>query len=71
MARLGILVMVTEPAEWPDPGVLPGQHEPWCDSQLGPEFEVHPGEVVMTIHTCLGCKPVPPNVPEPHPTTGR
>lgn len=31
------------------------RHVPWCDSQLGPEFEVIPGEVRMTITACLGC----------------
>ena len=31
-------------------------HEPWCDSQLGPDFEVGDGEVRMTIFACLGCK---------------
>lgn len=35
---------------------IPGQHEPWCDSQLGPEYEVVDGVLRMTVHVCLGCK---------------
>lgn len=29
-------------------------HHPACDTQLGPEFEVQPGRVLMTIHVCMG-----------------
>lgn len=43
---------------------MSANHEPWCDSQLGPEFEVRDGEVVMTIHACLGCKGE--SAPAPH-----
>jgi hypothetical protein len=39
-------------------------HEPWCDSQLGPDFEVVPGEVRMTIFACMGCKGEVPPAPE-------
>lgn len=43
------------------------RHEPWCDSQLGPDFEVSEDTVRMTIHVCLGCKGEPPPAPEPDP----
>ena len=39
-----------------------GKHLADCDSQLGPEFEVGDGEVTMTIHVCLGCLPIFPDV---------
>lgn len=29
------------------------EHSPLCDTQLGPEFEVRDGEVLMTLHACL------------------
>lgn len=29
------------------------QHSPLCDTQLGPEFEVRDGVVLMTIHACV------------------
>ena len=29
-------------------------HHPACDTELGPEFKVEPGVVLMTIHVCLG-----------------
>lgn len=41
------------------------RHEPWCDSQLGPDFEVRDGAVVMTIFACMGCKgELPPTTKE-------
>lgn len=40
-----------------DPDVIPGQHVPWCDSQIGPDFETNNDEITMTIFVCTGCKP--------------
>jgi len=30
------------------------EHSPLCDTRLGPEFRVANGEVVMTLHVCVG-----------------
>jgi hypothetical protein len=30
------------------------RHHPACDTQLGPDFEVEPGKVTMTIFACMG-----------------
>ena len=35
------------------------RHVPWCDSQIGPEFEVRDGVVHMTITACMGCADEP------------